>query len=285
MKLNQLFYRKLLLGSALVALASGAWAQDHGHLYIDAYSTNAGSQLYFGNGNLFNPTSGFVKTLFFTNAGRFAGKYWGNVTTLTGRSHNEDAHPGDYGTNAAAPGSLLFFQIAHVQGPAGGAFEFWENGATTPTVTVPSGTGATNLIRVTDQGGGKPGDDPWGHIHGRRFTVTKPGVYHVSLRAWDLSTNGPARGPIHTPSDLLTIAVQGGANIASFTRTNGVPTLRFGTYASHWFLVQVSTNLVDTNNWSTISTNRGVDNFATVHDLAGTHRHAFYRLLVRTNAP
>lgn len=52
---------------------------------------------------------------------------------------------------------------------------------------------------------GSPESDPYGHIHGRRFTATKPGVYTAWFRAFDTSVNGANGGPIHAPSEALPI--------------------------------------------------------------------------------
>ena len=95
-------------------------AQDHGHLYISAYSQQAEAQLYFDNGGIFEAASGYVKTLTLnTNpASRYLGRYDGNIT-VTPRSTNV-LRGADYGTNAAAPGSVICFRVRHVDGPAQG---------------------------------------------------------------------------------------------------------------------------------------------------------------------
>ena len=63
------------------------------------------------------------------------------------------------------------------------------------------------------QNNGSPGSDPYGHIHGRRFTATTPGVYKVTLQAVDTSTNGTSGGPIHRPSEELPVCFQAGVNV------------------------------------------------------------------------
>jgi hypothetical protein len=100
---------------------------------------------------------------------------------------------------APALGALIFAQIVSVEGPVGGAFAFWDTGATSPTISVPVGSANTNLHRISENDG-SPGSDPYGHIHGQQLTATRPGLYTVAFRAFDLSTNGAGGGPIHLPS-------------------------------------------------------------------------------------
>ncbi len=99
-----------------------------------------------------------------------------------------------------------------MDGPVGGVFGFWETGATNPTISLLSGTTGTNTWRLSESDG-SPGNDPYGHIHGRRFTATVPGIYLESFRALDDSTNGIGGGPIHTPSQQLKMYFQAGVNI------------------------------------------------------------------------
>ena len=63
LNLSQFFFWKAILAGAALALVPSAQAQDHGHLYISAYSQQAGAQLYFDNGGIFELASGYVKTL------------------------------------------------------------------------------------------------------------------------------------------------------------------------------------------------------------------------------
>jgi hypothetical protein len=277
-KLTELFSSKLILVGAALALVTNAEAQDHGHLYISAYSKNAGAQLYFDNGGIFQDTNGYVKTLLLnTNpASRFVGRYDGNIT-FTPRSTNT-LRGADYAATAAAPGSVIHFQITQVEGPVGGAFEFWESTGTQPALVVPIGSGATNLVKITEASG-DPNGDPYGHIHGRRFTASVPGIYRVTFRAWDLSTNGPSAGPIHTPSESLSINFQAGFAIASVQRTNNVTTVKFGTAITHDFVLQSSTNLLSSSNWVNVGTQfRGNDYFQSVQDTSATNAARFYRV-------
>jgi hypothetical protein len=277
-KLTELLSSKLSLAGAALAMVSGAVAQDHGHLYISAYSKNAGAQLYFDNGGIFEDTNGYVKTLVknTNTASRFFGRYDGNIT-FTPRSTNT-LRGADYAATAAAPGSVIYFQITQVEGPVGGAFEFWESTGTQPALVIPVGSGATNLIKITEASGDSNGD-PYGHIHGRRFTASVPGIYRATFRAWDLSTNGPSAGPIHTPSEVLPIHFQAGFSIASVKRTNDVATVKFGTATTHDFVLQSSTNLLSSSNWVNVSSqSRGNDYFQSVQDTVATNTTKFYRV-------
>lgn len=284
-KLSQLFYVKTTIVGAALALVASARAQDHGHLYISAYSQQAGAQLYFDNGGIFDLASGYVKTLTLNTspASRYLGRYDGNIT-VTPRSTNT-LRGADYGPNAAAPGSVIYFQIMHVDGPGGGAFEFWENTGTQPAFSVLVGSGATNVVKVTETNG-VPGGDPYGHIHGRRFTATLPGIYRVTFGALDISTNGPAGGPNHTTSAPLTIAFQAGFAVASVARTNNTATVRFGTATTHDFTLQANTNLLLSNSWVNISAKlRGNDYFQSVPDTTATNTAKFYRVLAEPFVP
>jgi hypothetical protein len=284
-KLIRFLICKAITAGAAMAFIVSTQAQDHGHLYISAYSQQAGAQLYFDNGGIFETASGYVKTLNLnTNpASRYVGRYDGNIT-ITPRSTNV-LRGADYGPNAAAPGSVIYFQITHVSGPAGGTFEFWENTGTQPSFSVPVGAGATNKVKVTEALGA-PGDDPHGHIHGRRFTATRPGLYEVTFSALDISTNGPAGGANHIASAPIRIMFQAGFAMASVKRTNRTATVRFGTATTHDFTVQANTNLLSSNGWVNISARlRGNDYFQSVQDIGATNSAKFYRVLVEPFVP
>jgi len=56
-----------------------------------------------------------------------------------------------------------------------------------------------NLIYVSESDG-SPGSDPYGHIHGRVYSFSKPGYYRATWQFVDTSTNGPDGGPVDLPS-------------------------------------------------------------------------------------
>ena len=143
----------------------------------------------------------------------------------------------------------------------------------------------TTWLKVTEAFGA-PGDDPYGHIHGRRFTASLPGIYRVTFGAFDISTNGPAGEPNHTASAPITIAFQAGFAMASVNRTNNVATVRFGTATTHDFTLQANTNLLASNTWVTIGGKmRGSDYFQSVEDTAATDATKFYRVLAEPFVP
>ena len=202
----------LILAVALaIASQEPTVAADHAHLNAGAAGLKQGDKLTFDNGTDFQTTSAYVKTLTFTNAATYAGYYQGNITLTALAQTPANAGPVP---NAPAPGSFIQARLVSVQGPVGGAFAFWESGATNPTSSLGNGEGSTNLWPLTESDG-SPGSDPYGHIHGRRFTATKPGIYRVSLQLLDTSTNGLGGGPIHSPSDALTVYFEADVNIQS----------------------------------------------------------------------
>ena len=268
-----------LAALTLTLLAESAVAQDHGHLNIGAMGTNQNDQLIFDNGDIFETGYGYVKTLTYTNAFRYAGYFQGNIT-LTGLAATP-AHLGPV-PNAAALGSQLFAQLVSVDGPLGGEFAFWESGATTPTIRLACGATGTNAWRVSENDG-SPGSDPYGHFHGRRFTATKPGIYTVGFRALDHSSNGAGSGPIHSPSGVLKVFFQAGVNLASVTRTGNVATVTFGGMVNWDFILQCSANLNGTN-WFDIGSTPGADALQTISDPEATNAMRSYRVLMVPSA-
>jgi hypothetical protein len=244
-------HRKIIFTLALIGLfcAQHTQAQDHGHLRIGARGTTQGSPLYFYNGADFASTSGYVKTLIFTNGGTYAGYHQGNVTLTVQAATASFAGPEP---DAPALGSYVRAMIVSIKGPAGGAFGFWDAGATNPTISVFSVEMGTNSFNVT-QTDGSPGADPFGHVHGRRLTATKPGIYTVSFRAFDTSTNGVNGGPIHTPSEIIEVSFQAGISIASIAKTNNNSTITFGSVANQNFWLESSTNLSNPTGWIAVA--------------------------------
>lgn len=197
--------RSPLIATGLALVLSGTGHAQHGHLNAGATGSSQGSALVWGNGALFAESSGYVLNMTLATSGVYAG-YYGSGPTLT-------ALPATItygGPTAGAPalGSFLEFQYTLVSGPDGGSFSFWDHGAVTPSESV--GVGGTSLLYDLSGGednpfAGTPGADPYGHIHGRRFTADLPGDYVVAFQAFDTSANGAGGTPIHTPSEVLNI--------------------------------------------------------------------------------
>ena len=269
---------KSALVCGLVLSSRTLRAQDHGHLGAGAFGTNRNSQLHWENGADFIASSGYVKTFDYTNSGRFAGFYQNNIT-LTALP--QTAAYGGPAPGAASFGALILGRLSLLSGPPGGSFGFWETNSTAvtgPSVSVGVGETATNMFRVT-QTDGSPDADPFGHIHGRRLSATKPGLYQVGFQAVDVSTNGTGGGPIHTPSAVLPVWFQAGPVVPWLRRTNNVTWITYGSITNRTCIVEYCTNLSQMN-WIGLSTNGGTDYFQTVSDTNAAGGERFYRFRV-----
>jgi hypothetical protein len=256
-------------------LTPRALAQDHGHLNMGAVGTSQNDQLTFDNGGDFASNAGYVKTLDFAATGTYAGYFQGNITFTVLAATPEHLGPVP---NAPALGSRMFAQLVSVDGPSGGAFGFWDTGAIVPTISLTSGATGTNVFRISENDG-SPGTDPYGHIHGRRFTTTKPGIYTVGFRAFDFSANGVGGGPIHMPSALLKVCFQAGVNIKSI-ETQGTRTdVTFGAKAGFLWQLEAANSLPAGTNWQSIGAPLlGDDYFHKVPDDQAVNAVRFYRV-------
>lgn len=200
--------KKLSLMTLAAAGLTWSAAAQHGHLNAGAVGQNQGDKLAFANGSIFAADSGFAKVLAPRSEGDYAGFYEGGITLTALPTTIANGGPA---AGASAPGSLIMARITSVQGPDGGYFSLWEHEATVPTLSYASGTtGANGVFALSDasNGAGTPGGDPFGHLHGRTFTVSAPGEYTVGLSLFDASNNGLNGGPIHADSDTLFIKFQ-----------------------------------------------------------------------------
>jgi hypothetical protein len=246
MKLNRYLPRALCLGAAL-ALHVPLYAADHGHLNAGAVGTNQNDQLIWANGAEFIASSSYVKTMDYTNAGTYRGYYQQNITltALPRTAANAGPNPA-----AAALGAFIRVKMSCVEAPPGGEFGFWNAGATNPTVSMSAGESSANTWALS-QGDGSPGSDPYGHIHGRRFTATQPGLYKVTFQAIDTSANGIGGGPIHTPSVELPVWFQAGVNVVSVEPDyeESHVHVRFGARFGYSWQVEASDTLGPAANW------------------------------------
>lgn len=268
-----------MLMAGLMAV-SAAQAQDHGHLNVGAQTWTQGSRLVWENGAIFQQTARYVKTLNFGTNVRYAGFYEGNITLTA--LHSRDAF-GELVPGSSAPGSFILGEIVSVAGPEGGAFGFWEPSAPngTPTFSIPVGTTDARVrFEVSDAalGAGAEGADPYGHIHGRRFTATRPGIYTVGFRAHDISVNGANAGPIHTSSELILIDFQAGYNIKEVRLVENRPQITVGTRVGFVFTIESSDDLNDPNDWEPVATLTGDDTFQTAIDEMPLTSAKFYRV-------
>lgn len=184
---------------------------------------------------------------------------------------------------AAAPGAFIEAKIVSVSGPPGGQFGFWQENedatATTELFSISVGaSNGTNRFQISE-GITYPELDPFGHIHGRRFTANKPGLYTVGFQLVDTSTSGTNGGPIHTPSNPNFFYFQAGPYVDSFVRSNNTVTVSFGVNSSYDYDLEVSTNLTGTN-WVSIYHIIGA-NHSDIHsftDFEATNASRFYRV-------
>lgn len=249
-------------------------------LNAGALGQNQGEPLYFANGDDFIVSSGYVKTLVWTNDGRYAGYYQGGITPTVLPATPETGGPAP---EAPALGSFIEMRLVSVDAPAGGLFGFWESGATNPTVQL-SGEGTEADRWALSESDGSPGSDPYGHIHGRRFATTLPGLYRIGLQLVDRSTNGADGGPIHLPSEVLYLHFQAGITITSIVRQTTGATITFGAPADGTYVLESSTNLASASGWTPIEgTAPGTDHFETLSDEDTDGATRYYR--VRQLAP
>jgi hypothetical protein len=147
---------------------------------------NQNDRLIWANGAEFIASSGYVKTLDYTNSGRYAGLFQGGITLTVLPATAEHAGPDP---QAPALGSRIQFRMACLEGPEGGTFNFWESTGSAPAESLAPGRAGTNLW-VLSENDGSSGLDPYGHIHGRRFTATQAGLYKIAFTAVETSTKG-----------------------------------------------------------------------------------------------
>jgi hypothetical protein len=270
------------IGFALVVWSAvvSNFAQDHGHLNVGAESPTQGAKLIFANGAAFATNVAYVKTLLLATNGVYNGYYQGNIT-LTALPATLNLGGPD--PQAPALGSYIQAQITRVEGPAGGSFAFWDMGATTPTIAVASGGSSTNLYRLSESDG-SPGTDPYGHIHGRRFTATLPGIYQVTFLAFDTSTNGVNGGPIHTGSDPVTIYFQAGINLFEAKPADDGVHVRFGAMLGGNYQVESRDSLdpASASTWESVGdVVAGNDLVSEVIDSRPRLGKRFYRLKIQ----
>ena len=239
--------KSLIVLSLGIALA--AQSQDHGHINIGSVGVNQNDPLIFDNTAIFEVATNYVKTLTLTTSGTYSGYYQGNITftALAGTV----AHAGPV-LKAPAFGSQIYAQLAAVTGPAGGVFSFWDTGATNPTLGLVSGSAGTNTWLLSENDG-LPGSDPYGHFHGRRFTATKPGIYTVSFRALDFSTNGTNGGAIHTPSQVMQVYFEAGVNVKHIEPDVDHTHVTFAAPIGKTWVVEASASVATDAVWTTIS--------------------------------
>jgi hypothetical protein len=137
-------------------------------------------------------------------------------------------------------------------------------------------------LLALSEGDGSPSADPFGHIHGRRYTLDRPGFYTLGLRVVDTSTHGHGTegAPHHSPSDLFHMYVQAGMFIPSISKTNDQVTVAFPGRPERAYSLEYTPVLEGTNTtWTAVDGPvgglHGLHSFRHEHAI---HRQGFYRI-------
>ena len=216
-----------LIAAALATSISTARA---GHVYAGIIDTNGtagyqpGDALSFVNsstGAVVTGESQGVQAMTMVSVGDQAGLFFTNNITWTALQTSGNVWSGTAYRAAkafgASMGSDIEVQLSSITGPSGGTFAFWEEFATSETFAFTNGVqtiGTASSFMLTDylapigdgvnDGTGEPptglntnsaSNDPFGHIHGRSFTVDTPGIYTVNYILHDLSGQHPDSSP------------------------------------------------------------------------------------------
>lgn len=267
--------------------ATNALAQ-HAHIYAGATSQSPGAGLFFQNGNAWDINSyggsnGSPACLYFENnlPEIYPGLYQ-SATTFS--SLPATVFGGGPSAFAAALGSYIEMKFVSLQGPTGGSLTVWNEleDRFNPTLLfeIPVGTtNGANQFNLSENDPFDPTSDPAGHIHGRRFALSKPGLYTIGLQLVDTSSNGPNGGPIHTPSPVTYFYLQAGLSLGDFSKTNDVASARFGLPGLKDFVFE-ATSVLPATNWVTITNIIGTSHseLRWVIDPEATEPARFYRI-------
>lgn len=243
----------------------------HLHFVAGTATPTPGAKLLAVNSNDFVLNSGYVRTMTYTTNGARLG--------LWSVSHPFVVAGATLPAEEGAPmfGSWIHMGMVSATGPAGGEVGYWEVGATAATIRLRVGETGTNLWHISENDG-SPGSDPFGHIHGRNFTATKPGLYIIAFRFVDLSTNGVGGGPLHVPSDLIYVAFQAGITLSDPVKEANAFSVRVGTQLGQRHTLEYTTELSPTAAWTTGPFVSGNDHFQLLTDLNPTGEKRFYRV-------
>lgn len=273
-------------------LSLSAPLQAHDHMPAGATSSDPGATLQYDPfATDYTTRSAFVFTL---SAGTTNDPYLGYYYTddqvfiaLAATLNNGGPEVGH-----AALGTFIQVKLLSVEGPAGASFGFWEtaeDGVDSTNLTwsmpVPFQNG-TNLIAVT-QSDGSPGSDPYGHLHGRIYSFTKPGFYVATWQFVDTSTNGPGGGPVDLPSAPFSTYYQADLTIAGITDATNSVNVFIATPSNQPddlstpptnYLLQGSPTLGDGASWRPVGGVIVGDNRLHIISVPKTNSAAFFRL-------
>ncbi len=241
-----------------------------------AVALTNGAPLAFLNAATFIASSEFVVNLRGTNIGPGELRFDRSVPMLAVAATPANGGPV---ANHASPGACLELQVQSLTGPGGAQLSFWEPEATEPCFVVRSGTAdCTNRIRLSESAGA-PGCDPFGRVAGRRFSVSQPGLYCLSFRAVDTSTNGGTGGPLHAPSALYRVYLQAGLTMAALQRQGQVSVATFGGELGKTYYLERTSALGHLTEWETIAgPTPGTNRLQRLTDPVATETRFFYRV-------
>ncbi len=283
-----------LVPSILLLLFSAGVAQAHKHLDGGVESQTAGSKLLFLNLGNYATNAGFLYRLTPTNHVALGPIYRSGTSSRNDPDLENNpvftclpVEPDNGGPheNAPLPGARIALRIVAVDGPEGGSLSMWDSDgdyiAEEITFSVPVGTTNGAQRFLLSEGDGAPGSDPYGHIHGRRFSVDRPGLYTVSFQMVDLSTNGPGGGPLHAPSDIVPMFFQADTTLLQPVVGPEGAVLTFGTETLRTYVVESSPVLGPAADWTALGEPiPGNGHLHTTAPLPISTEARFYRLRV-----
>lgn len=252
---------------AAVSVANG----QHLHFVAGTATPTPGAKLLAVNSNDFVLDTGYVRTMTLAASGPQAGHWRVSHPFIVAGA----TPPPEEG--APALGAWIHMGMVSVSGPAGGEIGYWEVGATAPTIRLRVDETGTNLWHISENDG-SPGSDPYGHIHGRNFTATKPGLYIIGFRFVDLSTNGIGGGALHVPSDIIPVAFQAGITLSAPAKLPNEFRVRVGAQLGRLHTLEYATNLAANATWTAGASVSGDDHFRVLTDDNPAGEKRFYRV-------
>jgi hypothetical protein len=273
---------------AVCSMAGATVVAQHAHLYAGAVRQTPGAPLWFQNSdvwgtNSYGGYSGSPACIYFADniPDLYPGLYQSATTFSALPATIFTGGPSPY---AASLGTYIELRFVSLQGPAGGELIVW-NEIDDPAhpaamLTLPVGaTNGTNHFNLSEGDPTDPSSDPYGHIHGRRFTLNRPGLYTVGLQLVDTSSNGTGGGPVQSPSEISYFYLQAGLSLNDFSWSNNVATARFGLPGFADYVLEASPG-VSTTNWVAITSVAGASHseLRWVTDTNAIQPDRFYRV-------
>lgn len=238
---------RVAVGLLLFATVCPAWAHDH--INSGAQSEAQGSALYFPNGDRYSTAQGWV--CFLDKQDVTSG--WSFTDGVTFGSLPGTVSTGGPVVGHAAFGAFLELEFVDLKGPKGGTLAVWQRDEEFGTLTAlleltTGGSPKGQRIPLTESDG-SPAADPYGHIHGREFWVDQPGLYVLRVRLVDSSTHGLNQGPIHSPSEILSLYLQSRATLQGELRADGQVQVTFAVRAYEAWVLEESAELATGSVW------------------------------------